>query len=757
MKPSKLASCLLALVASASVAEANRNVPAAPIATANGGLPIEIRRPIHVAPEVIGMTVAALVDRVRHATSAKDIAAIADKLGAIGNDDVVDALAPMLADTRTGVPEAILDVFAHIDTEHAVEQILAHVRDPRVLVRTAAIGALGTTLSAKAETALLEMSKQTTDRDQLAIVLAALAALGSDRATARLVELAHGKEAEVAQLAATQLGSVGLPAAQTALRELVESKDAQLAATALAQLDTIDDALLAELGAIVRAKKEPMKVRTALAALGQAGDRALPILREAALHGGDEIATIAMSSIVSIGSPKALAILGEVLVSSDHDAVRTAAALLGNVGTPDARKLLLAAARAETGDHTEILSSLVDVTGDDVDALLRDVAKHGTSERQRVVLPRLLKANDATAFAIATALATKGPRDERFEAMRLLLDSPKGSAIVIDIARKERGQARMTVLSILATQHPVAPAVVRMLVQGLTSGAEEEAAYAANELGQIDAPEARQALIDALADTNPDIAGMAASALVDAKMSDATKSALITAAHANSRVLMSVIFPLIQAKLPEGMQLAKDAIDGTDENAATQSISAISQVDTPEARQLLEHALASSNWTVKQVAIFSLGEQGTWGLEHLVQLARSDDGPTVTVALQTLAQVGSERAEAAILEAGKSPKADTRIAAIGAIPLVDDARTNALLAELVRDSDPHVAGAAIRSVRSGGPEIVGALGDVVDDKRADAALRTAAARQLRQLRAKLGPTTDANVRALAPDAADDGG
>lgn len=746
---SKVASCLLVLAMTGSSAEANRNVPAKPATAPAGTLPLEIRRPIRVAPEAIGVSASDLVDRVRHAKSLHEINLLTDKLGAVAGDDAVDALLPMLADPRDGVPEAILAVFARIDTDLAVDQITARLHDDRPSVRNAAIAALGSTLSARAETSLLELSKQADDASRLLATIAALGDLGTDRAVARLAELAVSKELDTARAAASALGAIDSPAAAGVLRKLVDSSDENVSALALAQIDAVDDALLTKLVGIVHGGGDSELVQTAVIALGKAGERALPLLREYALR-DDRNGSIATGVIATITGPHALAVLGELVTSSDRRVVRNAAQVLVGIETPAARKLLLDAAAAESGDHTEVLSVVVDMLGADVDAILRKIAKRGSDAQRRAVLPRLLKAGDRDALAFATELATKGARDERFEGIRLLLDTPKGYNTVLDIARKERGQARMMVLDLLVAHKPTSPAVVQLLTNTLTSGSEQEASYAASELGRIESPEAEQALITTLADSNTDIAAMAATSLAQSKMSDRTKAALVAAAHANSRIMLSVMFLLVQSGEREGLQLAAEAIDGGDEDTASQAVFALAQKDTPESKQLVERALASTRWPVRQSAIQSLGQRqdDAWAMDTLARLSRDEDSATVGAALQTLAMVGSERAEQVILEAGRSPKADTRLAAVNPLVMLDDAHSLAVLARLVRDSDSRVSEAAIRTVQSGGPEIEAALADLVDDGRADVALRTSAAHQLRQLRAKLGRVTEANVSKL---------
>ncbi len=745
----KAACCLLVLLVAGTAAAASRNVPAQPATAPAGTLPLAIRRPIRVAPDAIGVSATDLVDRVRHAKSLREINILIDKLGAVAGDDAIDALLPMLADPRDGVPEAILGAFARIDTELAVDQIIAHLKDERQSVRNAAIGALGSTLSARAETTLLALSKQTDDAPRLLATISALAELGTDRAVARLVELATATDHDAANAAVSALGEIESPAATTALRKLVDSSDPKISLAALSQIETIDDALQTKLLGIVHAGGDPELVQVAIFALGKTGERALPVLRETALH-DERNGAVAIGAISTIGGPRALAVIGELLGATDRHVARDAAQILVGLETPAARKLLLDAAVAESGDHTDVLSVIVDLPGADVDAILRKVVKHGSDAQRRAALPRLLKAGDRDALALATELAMKGARDERFEAIRLLLDTPKGYNVVLDIARKERGQARMMVLDLLVAHQPTSPAVVQLLTNTLTSGSEQEASYAASELGRIESPEAQQALITTLGDSNADIAAMAATSLAQSKMSDRTKQALVAAAHANSRIMLSVMFLLVQSGEREGIQLAAEAIDGTDDDTASQAVFALAQKDTPETKQLVERALVSKRWPVKQSAIQSLGQRqdDTWAIDTLARLAHDEDSATVGAALQTLAMVGSERSEQLILEAGRSPKADTRLAAVNPLVMLDDAHALAVLARLVRDGDSRVAEAAIRTVQSGGPEIEAALADLVDDGRADAGLRTSAAHQLRQLRAKLGRVTEANVAKL---------
>jgi HEAT repeat protein len=162
----------------------------APIAARRAGtLPEHFRRPLRVSAEAAGVSKAELVERLLAARSLRDVQTLAGKLGAVGDDEAVEQLLPLLADHRRGVPEALLGAFGQIGTTRAVEVIVGHTKDERPQIRTAAIAALGSTQSAAAEQLLLELAGKQGDPSQDAAI-AALGAVGSDRAIEALGKLA---------------------------------------------------------------------------------------------------------------------------------------------------------------------------------------------------------------------------------------------------------------------------------------------------------------------------------------------------------------------------------------------------------------------------------------------------------------------------------------------------------------------------------------------------------------------------------------
>jgi len=119
------------------------------------------------------------------------------------------------------------------------------------------------------------------------------------------------------------------------------------------------------------------------------------------------------------------------------------------------------------------------------------------------------------------------------------------------------------------------------------------------------------------------------------------------------------------------------------------------------------------------------------------------------VALSSLAQVGSDRAHQAILDATRSETPEVRMAAISGLATVDDPGARVQLARLMRDPDLGVAQTAISASYNGGPEVDQVLTGIVNDPNANAELRATAAGQLRNRGASLDDATERAVNTLA--------
>ncbi|HEX7837446.1 MAG TPA: hypothetical protein VF469_08285, partial [Kofleriaceae bacterium] len=114
----KLACALFAAIAGYGMFShrGGSNAPAAAATARTASIPFELRRPLRISAEAAGVSRTDLVERVLGARSVRDIQTLTEKLGAVGDDQTVDQLSPLLSDGRRGVPEAILACYGGIGT-----------------------------------------------------------------------------------------------------------------------------------------------------------------------------------------------------------------------------------------------------------------------------------------------------------------------------------------------------------------------------------------------------------------------------------------------------------------------------------------------------------------------------------------------------------------------------------------------------------------------------------------------------------------
>ncbi|HEY0989534.1 MAG TPA: hypothetical protein VGD80_20840, partial [Kofleriaceae bacterium] len=115
------------------------SAPAPAAAARTASIPFQLRRPLRVSAEAAGVSRSDLVARVLRARSLRDIRTLTEKLAAVGDDQTVDQLMPLLDDPRRGVPEAILACYGGIATQHAVAILVERAGDDRPAVRAAAL------------------------------------------------------------------------------------------------------------------------------------------------------------------------------------------------------------------------------------------------------------------------------------------------------------------------------------------------------------------------------------------------------------------------------------------------------------------------------------------------------------------------------------------------------------------------------------------------------------------------------------------
>jgi len=756
----KAASALFAAIAGYAlfVRGPSDDVVAARVEGRSGSVSALYKRPLRLSEEAIGISKQELIDQLLSAKSVKDVQLLADKLGMVGDDASIRAVKPLIADPRRGVPEAILGAIGKIGTTQAIELLVDRTKDDRPTVRNAAIGALGATQSREAEGVLIELATTPGDSGQGSAIVA-LGTLGSEKSTTTLIELAAKPDVQVATTAVRSLGTVDSPDAKRALHQMKDSPDPQIAGAAISAIDAVDAELADRLGKIVKSG-DPQLIVLALSALGKAGESAIPMLRDAALHGHQNGRWIAVNSIGQIGGAAAITALGEILDNGDRQAAMAAAATLAGIGGPEARDLLIASALSDRAQITGALAQLAQLEGEDVEAALLKVLQEGSSLAKRTALPRLLKSGNEQAMAVAIEMARSGSRVDRTEAMRMLADcgSPKAWEALLDIAGKSRGTTRITALEMLSQRRPGDPVLEALLADSLFSGRRDESTFAASVLGRIGTEQARQTLITALQGSDKQLALAAAGALGQQAMTETVKSALLAASRDNPALKNQVMHQLINAGAVEGMRLAEEVLNGKDAGAASSVIYALAANGSTEAKRLLERALDSREPAVRMAAISNLAQNpDDHSTDLLMRLTRDSDPNVRATALTTLAQVGSDRAQQAILDASQNGKPEDKIAAITGLASMDDPRAGQQLAKLMRDPDPLVAQAAIGSAYNGGPEVDTTLISLLNDPSTKDDLRNVIAMQLRGRGTELDDATEDKVTKLAGPRGEYGG
>ena len=133
--------------------------PRSPSAPSRAQLPLALRRPIHVAPEAIGVSQQDLVDRILRRARSRT-SSCSPRSSARSATTTRSTRCRACSPTRAGRARGDARRVRRIGTEHAVDVLVEHTKDDRPSVRNAAIGALGATQAARAEKILLELVAQ---------------------------------------------------------------------------------------------------------------------------------------------------------------------------------------------------------------------------------------------------------------------------------------------------------------------------------------------------------------------------------------------------------------------------------------------------------------------------------------------------------------------------------------------------------------------------------------------------------------------
>jgi HEAT repeat protein len=674
---------------------------------------------------MVGVSSDEVVRRLFSAKNTDDVRELAQRLGVVGNDAAIDAVRPLLADPRAGVPEAIVGAFGAIATEHAVDVLIEVATDPRDAIRTAAIEALGVTRNRRGEPAIVEVAQRVGDAAQSAAIHA-LGELGTERAVGVLAAIAS-HPGDVASTAVRALARIELPSARAAIAALVDSPSIAVAASAIGVLTELDEDMIAKLGSIVQAGDREL-VLAALSTLARAGDKALPTLRAAALEGALEVRITAMRLLVDIDHPLVLETLASILDNEDGRAADAAASVIASIDSDAAREVLISAALAEQGPDSRAVEYLMRQTGPEVEQALLVIATSDSRSRWDA-LEHLVRAGNTEALAFAVGAARSGSDESRIEAMEALASAASQASIdaLVELARGA-GELKPRALEMLGEARPDDPVVARLLHDSVQSSDADEAAAAAAALSRVGTPQARDALIAALGNRDPSVARNAAMSLSKFRITDEVTAALRAATVAHPELSSLVMHQLLAAGSPHGLELAKRALADGESHDAARAISALEQAGTPAAFDALaQGARASTDPQVRAEAISSIGVMGDKRSGEVVaQALRDSDANVRSTAARALGQIATPKARELLIGMTRSADAEDRQAAVSSLRRFDDADSTRRLGELVRDPSYNVSYAAMDAIADR-PEALPALrgymtdGSVAYDQRRQAA------------------------------------
>jgi HEAT repeat protein len=687
-----------------------------------------LKGPLRVSASALGISTDELVRQLFATKDVDEFRKLAEKLGMVGDDDTIDAVLPLLADPRDGVPEAIVTAFGVIASEHAVDVLIKTAADPRDELRIAAIGALGATRSKRAEAVIIETAQRNGDAAQTTAVYA-LGDIASEQAVEVLAKLASHPN-DIARSAMGMLGQIELPSAKAAILALVDSPSLIVAGWAILELDDLDADLVAKLGGIVNGGESEL-VTPALSALANAGPIGFPVLRQAALTGALDVRIAAMQAMTNIDSPQVLETLRSILDTEQGRLAEGAAKAIASIESEEARELLISTALSDRASETGAVDALMEQSGPEVEQALLVIAKSDCKERWDAV-EHLMSTGNADAFALAVNEARGGGSEAtRLAAMEALAGAGGKQALdsLIDIVRSS-GELKPRALAILGDARPDDPVVAKLLRDSVQSRDPDEAAAAAAALSKVASEDARDALVAALSSTDANVARNAAGSLTKFRLTDDMTHALETAAVAHPELKTQVMQQLIAGGSPAGITLAKQAITSEDPQDAYRAMNALESAGSPAAFDVLSIGARAKDVEIRAQALESLGNVADKRATDVVTQAIRDPDPRVKyAAVRALAKTGTAQARDTIVNLSRSSDVEDRRAAVSTLRQFEDQNTTRRLTELFRDPDPSVAYGAIGAAADR-PEAMAAMRGLMSDANVSFSTRREAAQNL---------------------------
>ncbi len=713
--------------------------------TASGGssssLPpkvvLALGRPLRIPAEAAGVNERELIDAMASARQPRQVIAIAERLGVIGGDAAVDALAQLLRDRRPGVAYAAAKAMGNIGSDHAVEMILDGMERGHPYIRYELVNSLARANTPRAREVLMARAGDPSDPLRL-VAISALGEIGSLEVVEYLGMLMEGASYNVTASVIHALSMIGSVESEALLLELVEVSDVRIRSLALSSLTRVDDIEVQAQLMEIAATGDPQSAAAAMQVLGQSGVRsALPLLAELARTGPPNLRGTAVQALAGAGGDGAVEILRELLDTGNATISHEVASALATIGSDEAVEALLSAATDSRYDRTAVVYALQNLQDPRCEEALLAVARTGRLNERQIALQQLVTVGNDEALAIAVDMATMGSRGERQNAIYLLGEASGEVArdALYEIALEARGQPRIAALQALMQSHPDDPTVNELLTQSLLSGSSEETHAAAYALAQSGTPEARRALLSALGDDNPQIATAAASVLGQFGNHDEVREALVSAARTGeASQRQAALSQLIDSGAPEAVTVAAEILRGGDDEVTYNAVWSLVQQSSDEAHRVLVDAAGSQHTNVREAVAQNLG--GARGLaegqamETLQRLSTDEEESVRANALSSLGQLGSSAAIEHLRGVAERGATGDRVAAISALSNSEHRQAAEVITGLVRDEDPQVAVAAVNATYRLGDDASDALRWLLSDPDAAREVRLAAANQL---------------------------
>jgi HEAT repeat protein len=686
---------------------------------------------LHVDAKAAGISLDELVEKLLAAKTLEEIQELSKTLGTVGNDKAIDAVDSLVADTRDGVPAAIVGAFGAIGSDHAVDVLREHSHDARNEVRAAVIEALGTTHNAKAEPAIIDAARDP-DTNVASWGISALGQLGTDNAAAVLEDIGAAGAEETSNPAIVALARIDTPAAHDAIGRLIDSPSLDVARHALATVTVVDDAMLAKINGIVKSGETGL-LDVALDALSHAGTAAVPMLVDISKNGSPTTRVAAISALGRIENPDAMQALRDLLDDDDITIVRSVIAALSTMTTDEARDLLISSALSERDDVAKrAIEALLEMHGPEVDQALVEVAKAHPNEHQDL-LRHLVTSGNKEGIALTLSLGHSAESSDRLMAIQIFASAGTSDALLLalELVRNEHGDSKAAALRMLASAQPGEPAVFELMRDTIRGGRPEEAVAALGVLSKAGSEEAREVIVSALSSSDADVAGAAVGAMQSFRMTPEAANALRSAAEAHPELASGVMRQLFTVNSPVAIQIADRLLRSNDRNDAEQALRALETAGTPEAAELLVRTVRTADPDTKASAIRSLANTGDKrAAEVIIGALRDDNAQVREQAVYSLGVVRNDKARDALIDFSRTGDAGDRRTALLALRDYADPRSQARIIELTRDSDASVRYYAIDYVPDTAAGAT-ALKNILNDTRYDTSTRWRAANSLR--------------------------